>query len=131
MSDPDDIQAGLDQMNFEMVDNGVIEIPSSRPASFAFTTEPTLDVDAIEPAFAEYDFGTMDMTHDTRENGDFYCYFDVVTDHYKRLSVKIWREKCRIYPHENRVDTYELTRIVHAIEAALGAELEHSPEATP
>jgi hypothetical protein len=42
--------------------------------------------------------------------------------------VKIWQEKANLFPKEELPDTYEVSRIIHAIEDAFEAELEHLPE---
>lgn len=127
MSSRDDIQGGLEEMDYEIVDNGVLQIPSSKPAAFAFSGEATPDEESLEHEIDEYDFGLMMNRCETRDDGQFYCHFDVVTDHYKRVKVKTWNDKIRVFPDEQLPDTYEFVRIIHAIEAAFGADLEHDP----
>lgn len=127
MSSKADIGGGMGEMDFSMVDNGIMELPCSKPATFAFVEEPTLDVTALEDKLDGYDFGMFTPNYDEREDGQFYCHVEIVTDHYKKVKSKIWNDSVRIYPREDMPDTYEFTRIVHAIEDAFGAELEHAP----
>lgn len=127
MSSKADIKGGLEEMDYDIVDNGVLKLPSSKPAAFAWTVEPTPDEEALEHELDEYDFGLMMNRCETREDGQFYCHFDVVTDHYKRVKVKTWNDSIRVFPDDELPDTYELVRIIKAAERAFGAELEHDP----
>ena len=127
MSEKADIEDGMDEMDFSMVDNGIMELPCSKPAAFSFTGDPTLNIDALEDEIEGYDFGLMRSDHDERADGQFYCHLMVVTDHYKKIKVKAWNDCVRIYPREDTPDTYEFARIIHAIEDAFGAKLEHDP----
>lgn len=122
-----DIQAGLDQMNYEQVDNGVIEIPSSKPARYGFVEPATYDPEAFKEACEEYGFSVFTATTEQRGDGDFYYYVGVLTDHYKKVHVRVWRETACIFPKEKLVDTYEFARIVRSIESAFG-DLEHEPD---
>lgn len=124
----DRVDAALAQMGFEMVDNGVLELPSSTPATFRFDGQTELDVDAFEDALDERDFGMLSPSTGEKDDGSFYCYADVVTDHYKRVAVKVWNDTAAIYPKEELVDTFEVSRIIHAIEEGFGAELRHDPD---
>lgn len=125
--DKDNIEGALNEMDFSIVDNGVIQVPSSKPAAFTFEEPAELDVEKIEEELDDKDFAMLTPDYNIKENGEFYCYFDVMTDHYKKLSIKIWREDLRIYPHEDPPDKYELSRILHAIEDALSNNLTHDP----
>jgi len=128
MSDREKIKAGMDQMGFEMLDNGVMELPSSKPAMYAFVEPATYDAEAFKAEIKDHDFNiTGDVTTEN-DSGEFYYFVEVLTDHYKTVKVKIWPEKVRIFPKENGIDTYEFSRIVHAIEDAFQAELEHETD---
>lgn len=126
MSEPDGIQNALDDMEFEVIDNGALELPTSVPALFSFKTEAELNPDGFEDAIEEYDFTNLD-TFTTKNDSGFYYKTKVLTDHYKDCVVKVWAEDVRIFPKDNELDTYELSRIVHAIEDAFGAELVNVP----
>jgi len=117
----------MDEMDYEIVDNGVLELPSSIPAAYRFDGEATPDVEALEKQLDEHGFALMHPNSETRDDGDFYCHFEVVTDHYKRVEVKSWNDTLRMFPREELPDTYEFARILHAIEEAFGAGLEHDP----
>lgn len=127
MSTKTDIQGGLDEMDYRIVDNGFIEMPSSKPAVFRFASDARPDMDALEEALAEHDFGLMKERSDVRDDGSFYSHFEIVTDHYKRVKVKAFDDTIRIFPREQLPDTYEFSRIIHAIEDAFGSEIEHDP----
>ncbi len=128
MSTKDEIKDAMSEMDFEVVDNGVLEIPSSKPAVFAVEGDADPDIDALEDELKKRDFGAIQKRSKTREDGRFYCHFHVVTDHYKRVRVKTWNDSVRIFPDDELPDTYEFVRIVHAIEDAFGCELRHAPE---
>jgi hypothetical protein len=123
-----DIREAMAEMDFEIVDNGVLELPSSKPATFRVSGEATPDTDALEDSLDEHDFGLMQQVKNSRDDGRFYCHFHVVTDHYKRVRVKTWNDSVRIYPDEELPDTFEFVRIIKAIEDAFGVELEHDPQ---
>ena len=89
------------------------------------TESATYNPDAFEGAVDEYDFGLVGENTKQKDDGSFYYHVDVVTDHYKRVAVKVWMDSANIYPKEELVDTYEMSRIVHAIEDAFESELEH------
>jgi hypothetical protein len=128
MSDKDKLTAGMEQMGFKMVDNGVLELPTSTPATYEFTEPASYNPEAFAEAVEEYDFGLVGENTKEKEDGSFYYYVDVVTDHYKKVAVKVWKDSANIYPKEELVDTYEFSRIVHAIEDAFQAQLEHTDE---
>jgi hypothetical protein len=130
MASKADYDGGMEEMTWEMVENGAgLTLPLSTPATYQFTDEPTLDLEALEDALAEHDFNLWETNYDTREDGVFYCYFTVTTDHYKKVKVKIWSlsEMVRIYPDDEEPDRHEFCRIVNAIEDAFEAELKHTP----
>lgn len=114
------------QMDYELVDNGVLELPASTPATYEFVEPATYNPDAFEEAVDEYGFGLIDENSTQKDDGSFYYNVDVVTDHYKKVAVKVWRDSANIYPKEELVDTYEFSRIVHSIENAFESELEHN-----
>jgi hypothetical protein len=122
-----DIEAGLDQMGFEMVDNGIMQLPASSPATYNFVGKAEYNPDAFEEALEDKGFSHLTANTDTREDGEFYYYVDVVTDHYKKVKVKVWADSACIFPKEEQPDTFEFARIVRAIEDAFG-ELEHDPQ---
>jgi len=125
MTTETDIESGLNQMDYEVVDNGVIELPSSTPAVFEFEGSSELNVETLESELDEYEFSMFTPTHDTREDGSFYCYVDILTDHYKKIHLRIWREQVCVFPKEEQPDRYELSRLMNAVESAFGAELTH------
>ena len=127
MSERKDIEDGLAQMKFEIADDGAIKLPLSTPATYEFENEATLDEAAFEAAIDDYGFSVFDTIVRENENG-FYYKTDLMTDHYKRIVVKVWKETANIYPKEKQTDHYELARIVHAIEDAFDAELTHSTD---
>jgi hypothetical protein len=117
------IKSGLEQMYWEIVDNGTIKLPSSRPARYEFIEPATYRPDTFEEAVEQHDF-TISSTHtelQPPEDGDgFYYYTRVTTDHYKTVKLKIWRETCNVYPIEDPPDTYEFSRLLEAVETAFG-----------
>lgn len=130
MTDTDDLKGGLREMDYRMVrSTPTLEVPSSTPATFTFQGDTGMYVDAFIDALEAHDFSVRRLTHDTDDSGDFYCYATIMTDHYKEVRVKVWRETARIYPDAEPPDRWEFSRIVHAIEDAFGAELTHTPEA--
>lgn len=124
--DQEEIEAGMDEMSYTLVDNGVMELPSSKPAAYSFVEPPLFQPEQLEEALDEHEFGMMTRQAEQREDGRFYCYADVVTDHYKKISVKVWNDSVRIYPGKEPPDTYEFTRIVKSIAATFGP-LKHDP----
>jgi len=114
------------QMGFEIVDNGVLELPSATPATYVFTEAPTYRPDGFDAAIQDKAFGVIDVNTKQKESGEFYYYADVVTDHAKKLAVKVWTDSANIYPKEERIDTYEFSRVLHAIEDGFEAELAHN-----
>jgi len=126
MSDRIDLEAAQAQMGFELVDSGPIEVPCSTPATFAFTEPAEHTTEAFFEAMDEHDFAVIDTFHSESEDG-FYYKADVLTDHYKKCTVKVWEDRANIYPQEEGFDTYEVSRIIHGIEDAFGSELEHEP----
>jgi hypothetical protein len=117
------IKAGLEQMTWEIVDNGAIKIPSSRPAHYEFIEPATYRPDTFEEAVELHDF-TIRSTYtelQPPDDGDgFFYYTRVTTDHYKTVKVRIWRKACNVYPIEDVPDTYEFSRILGAVETAFG-----------
>ena len=128
MTDTDKIEAGLAQMGYELVDNGHLELPMSTPATYVFTEAATYNPGAFAEAIEEYDFGIVGITTEQNDDGKFYYYADVVTDHYKKVAVKVWRDSANLFPKEDYVDTYEISRIIHAIENAFESDLEHKTD---
>lgn len=124
MSDPIDTKNALDQMAYEVVDNGALDLPTAVPALFAFTDTAELTPGALEDALDEYGFSTLDTFSTTSDSG-FYYKTRVMTDHYKDCVVKVWEDDVRIYPRDKELDTYELSRIIHAVEDAFNAEMEN------
>jgi len=118
------IQSGLDQMDFEMVDNGVLELPTSTPATYEFIEPAKYDPEGFGEAIAEHNFTLMTANTKEREDGEFYYYVDVLTDHYKKVHVRVWANTACVFPKEELPDRYEFARIVKAIEASFG-ELDH------
>lgn len=116
----------MDQMGFELVDNGVLELPCSTPAVFKFVDEPELNSERFTEAIETNDFSISEELI-REKDGEFYFKAKVMTDHYKDCIVKVWTDKARVYPREDDLDTYEFSRIVHAIEDSFGAELTHEP----
>jgi len=128
MSSKTDIESGLTQMNFEIVDNGVLKLPSSKPATYTFVGEPTPDINLLEKELDSHDFGLWSTNCETKNDGRFYCHFELVTDHYKRVKVKTWNDRVCIFPREELPDRFEFSRIVHTIENAFDSEIEHNEE---
>jgi len=116
------VEHGQDQMMFETVDNGVIELPCSTPAVYEFKTEATTSFKTLERALAEHGFTAMDEMCTSNDDG-FYFKCDILTDHCKRATLKAWSDECRIFPNGELLDRFELSRILHAIEEAFGSEL--------
>ena len=117
------VKHGLGQMKFEMVNNGVMDLPTSTPALYQFTSEATLSEESFEKELDDYDFVTLDTYTTENENG-FYYKTKVLTDHSKDCIVKVWNDEARIFPRGQCLDRYELARILHALEAAFDATLE-------
>lgn len=129
MSDKSDIRGGLEEMDFYTTENVAgIDLPVSIPATYEFTSEPRFDAHAFQEEIEDHGFSLMSPTYDLHDNGDFWYYVDVLTNHVKRVKVKVWSGSARIYPNDDIPDTYEFARIVHAIEDAFDAELVHAPE---
>lgn len=127
MVDKKHIQAGLDQMDFRVIDNGTLELPSSTPATYKFTEPTTYNPEQFAEQIDGYGFSTVGMTTNTKDS-DWYYYTDVLTDHCKTVHVKIWTDKANVYPKEDGIDTWEFSRILSAIEEAFGSELQHTPD---
>jgi len=123
MSEPTDIESGLEQMSYEIVDNGALELPVSTPCAFEFLSDTEPDIDVFKETMKSHDFGLRESQLRTSNDGDFYYKAKVMTDHYKDCVVKVWKDTVRIYPREYQLDTYELSRIVHGIEDAFGSKL--------
>jgi len=119
------IEAGIQQMDFSMVDNGIVDLPTSTPATYTFKSPAEYDPDGFADEIESHDFGVMGITTEECTIG-WYYYADVVTDHCKRVAVKVWPRTANIYPKEDLVDTYEFSRILHSIEDGFNGELEHS-----
>lgn len=128
MTDTEKIEAGMAQMGFEMVDNGNIEIPSSKPAMYAFTEPATYDPESFKEEIEQHDFGITGEVTTEKDSGEFYYFVEVVTDHYKSIKVKIWPDQVRLFPKEEGIDTYEFSRLIHAIEDGFGSDLEHTKD---
>jgi len=120
-----DVEAGLEEMDFEMVDTGVLELPTSKPACFDLIGDTSIDIEALESELDSCGFVSMSPVMDTNDEGDFYCYVDIMTDHYKKIHVKVWNDSVSVFQKENKPDSYELSRILHAIEEAFNGEIQH------
>lgn len=127
MSERRDIRAVREQMEFEVVDNGVIELPTSTPGVLEFDSPAELNPDAFESALDEHDFVALDTFVESSDDG-FYYKTKILTDHCKDCVVKVWEHQVCIFPKEELLDTYELSRVIHAIEDAFGAGLSHPKE---
>lgn len=124
------VEAALEEMDFEMVENGAgLELPSSKPASFSFTEPVELDEDRVYEGFRSKDFAVLTPFIKRKEGSEKFVWeADLYTD--KRMAktkVKIWRDSVRIYPREDGVELTELAQITSAIESAMNATLEHDP----
>lgn len=116
------VEKGLEQMGYEVVDNGVMNLPCSTPAVYEFATPSELDGDTFEENITAHDFTIYDTF--SREQGDQYLYSaSVVTDHYKKVNLRTSHESLRVFPDEQPPDRYELSRILHAVEDAFGSDL--------
>lgn len=82
------ISSGMEQMGFEMLDNGVLELPTSTPATYRFVEKATYNPSAFADEIKEYGFGLVGADFEQQDSGEFYYYVDVVTDHYKKVAVK-------------------------------------------
>jgi hypothetical protein len=122
-----EIEGGLEEMNFTMVDNGIMELPSSKPATYEFVEESEYAPEQFEAEIEDVGFSIFTASTEQREDGAFYYYVDVLTDHAKRVKIRVWNDTVRIYPREEPPDTWEFSRIVQAVETAFG-ELQHAPE---
>ena len=125
--DSDQLEAAINEMGFEMVDNGVMELPVSKPAAFSFEEPAELNIDAIESKMGEHGFTVFDINTEQKDTGEFYAHFHILTDHYKKCSVKMWQGDMRVYPREDGLDTYEFSRIVKGIEETSGTAMVHDP----
>lgn len=125
MSEKEDIDAALEEMSFYMIDNGCMELPVSAPGAFSSSVGGELSPDEFDEELDAHDFVTLDTFTQESDEG-FYYKTKVMTDHYKDCVVKVWQNEVRIFPREEILDTYELARIVHAVEDAFGMELEHT-----
>lgn len=121
-----DIQSGIGQMDYDVVDNGSIELPVSTPATYEFVEPASYDPDAFESALDEHDFILFTPNTKLREDGEFYYYADLMTDHYKKVQVRIWKDSACVFPKDELPDKFEFARIVQAIETAFG-DLKHDP----
>ncbi len=128
MSSKEELKEAMSEMDFEIVDNGALKLPTSKPAVFSIDGDAEPDIDVLEDELDKRDFGAIQKQSKTREDGRFYCHFHVVTDHYKRVRVKTWNDSVRIFPDDELPDTYEFVRIVNSIEDAFGCELRYDPE---
>ena len=126
MVDREAIESGLEQMDYELIATGNIELPTSKPATYMFTEPATYDPERFESRLRDKNFAVHNVNTKQKSDGSFYYFANVVTDHYKSVNVKIWQEECCIYRDEESPDLYELSRILHAIEDAFAAELAHS-----
>jgi hypothetical protein len=61
MSENEYIKAGMAQMDYELVDNGVLELPVATPATYEFQKPATYNPDAFECEIKSYDFGLVSI----------------------------------------------------------------------
>lgn len=127
MSEPDGIQAGLDQMHYELLDSGGLTMPVSEPATYEFDERATLNIDAFESKVDDYGFMLLDSYSQEKDSEDFYYTTSLLTDHFKEAKLKVFSDRAFVYPQENGIDTYEMSRIVHSIEDGFNASLTHDP----
>ncbi|AFH22155.1 hypothetical protein OSG_eHP18_00225 [environmental Halophage eHP-18] len=113
----------IEAMDYEMVDNGVLELPAATPAVFAYKNKPELEFTTLENELSEHDFVTVDSSVRYTDDGEFYFRTKVLTDHMTELIVKGGMGWVRIFPGGDRTDVYEISRVVHAIEAAVNTEI--------
>lgn len=123
------VENAIDEMDYEQVENSFgVTMPVSTPAQFVFTETAADNYDGIE---AELDSKGLRSFREQIKNGakrdGWYYNFEVIGRDYKRIAVKMWPNKIRIYPRENQPELTELAQITSAIESACGSGLEHSP----
>jgi len=118
------IKAGISQMEFEVVDNGVIKLPCSTPARYNFVGHAVYAPEAFESAVNDEGFTVISSDMEFHDTGEFYYSADLLTDHYKKVKIRVWEHSANIYPRNELPDKYEFTRILKAIETAFG-DLEH------
>lgn len=49
-----------------------------------------------------------------------------MTDHYKKVHVRVWKDGACVFPKDDLPDKFEFTRIVEAFESAFG-DLKYEP----
>lgn len=124
------VEAALEEMEFEMVDNNAgLTLPCSKPASFSFTEPAELDESELEVALEKKGFFVITPWVKRQDDGPRFLWDGEVyiEERYAKISVKIWRDSVRIYPQEDGVELGELAKLTNAIETALNAPLEHDP----
>ena len=119
------LESGFEQMKFEMVDNGVVNLPTSHPATYSFQEPVELSKEAFEAQLDSHGFSLIETFVSEKETGEFYFKARVMTDHYKGITVKVWRDSANFYPQGNQLDMYEFSRLVHSVEEAFGSDLLH------
>lgn len=124
MSEKRDIERGLDAMAYELCEDGPVSVPLSEAAYYEFTGTPTLDAEALAEQIDGYGFTLIDTLAEQRDGGAFYYRTYLLTDHYKKVGIRATRDSVSIYPKESELpDRWELTRIIHSLEAAFNSEL--------
>jgi len=125
MSDHD-YEAIFDEMNFEVVDHGALELPSSTPATFNYEAEPAFSMERVKEELDERAFMVVDPMTEEKED-EFYMSVKILTDHMNEVRAKATAKSFNLFPSSDRLDTYELSRIIHSFESALETELTLEP----
>ena len=125
---PADVDAGLDEMEYEVVENQTgISLPCSVPATYSCDPPATATRGGIEQAFKSKTTVSLDI-RSLRHKGDserFHLRAEIHTADYRRVSVKAWRDCVRIYPREHGISRDQLAEALAALEDGLQTHLTH------
>jgi len=121
MSDHD-YSAILNEMQFEIIDNGVLELPSSTPAVLEWETKPEVDIDRFESNLEEHGHAPHSTLKET-DGDEFYYKTKILTDHAKDVILKADANTVRLFHKGENVDVYEISRIINSLEKAFDADL--------
>lgn len=123
------VEAALAEMDFDIADNdsGMKKLPVSKPAAFVCEPEATLAVDELEAELDGKDIGMFDTYTTSNSDGRWYLNFEVFTEDFNRVLVKMWPDAVRVYPREDGPTLGELAQITSAIESAFETSLTHDP----
>lgn len=118
MTATDELRAAFEGTDFEVVDNGNLELPTATAAVLRLEEDPEFDsADAAAEALKGGDYAFIDTYARDGEDGKYHVYskvYDGETNQF--IKIKLWRRQLNVYPDDDDLTFDTFRRFVEHVE---------------